>query len=212
MKLAIIYMAAGQGRRFGGNKLLAPLFGIPLYRYGLRHVCEAARRAEAQCPSWRCQVYIVTAHEEIAAACRNEGVIVLRNHKAAEGMAASIRLGVETAHDADAWAFFAADQPFLKSRTIAEFLTFFLQSGKPLGCVVCSGVMGSPAVFTRCYEKELLSLSGDVGGRSVLRRHARDVWKYEAAVQELADIDFSDDMERARLFGKEVWEEEYRTR
>ena len=37
----LIYLAAGSGRRFGGNKLLYPLEGRPLFSYGL----ETLRRA-----------------------------------------------------------------------------------------------------------------------------------------------------------------------
>ena len=32
----LILLAAGSSRRFGGNKLLAPLNGKPLYTWGLR--------------------------------------------------------------------------------------------------------------------------------------------------------------------------------
>ena len=35
MKLSMIYMASGFGKRFGSNKLLASFEGRPLYTYGL---------------------------------------------------------------------------------------------------------------------------------------------------------------------------------
>ena len=38
MHIALIYMASGFSRRFGGNKLLAPLAGKPLYRHGFDHL------------------------------------------------------------------------------------------------------------------------------------------------------------------------------
>lgn len=42
MKLSLIYLAAGNSRRFGENKLLAELDGRPLYRYGLDALKQAA--------------------------------------------------------------------------------------------------------------------------------------------------------------------------
>ena len=39
----LILLAAGSSRRFGGNKLLAPLNGNPLYTWGLSALKEVCR-------------------------------------------------------------------------------------------------------------------------------------------------------------------------
>lgn len=198
MHIAFIYMASGQGRRFGGNKLLAMLAGRPLYQYGLDNLCSAARFLERQHQLWHCRVYVVSPYEEILASCVAVGAAAVPNGRASEGMAASVRAGVGASEDADVWAFFPADMPFLTAPTIGGFTASFLQSRRSLGCVICGGILSSPAAFSRLHKDELLALRGDQGGRSLLRRHDRHLWTYGADSSELADIDTPADMDRAR--------------
>ena len=110
MKIALILMASGFGRRFGGHKLEILVHGRPLYTYGMKSLCQAAQ-AFLPCSGIDCQVTVVTAHAAIASACRDQGIDVVWNDQAGEGMAASLRCAVEACHDAGAWAFFPADQP-----------------------------------------------------------------------------------------------------
>ncbi|MED9920156.1 MAG: NTP transferase domain-containing protein, partial [Megasphaera sp.] len=69
MKIRLIFMASGFGRRFGANKLAAPVAGRPLYAYGLKSLCQGAQ-AFFPLSGIDCAVTVVTAHDEIAAACR----------------------------------------------------------------------------------------------------------------------------------------------
>ena len=46
MKLSMIYMASGFGKRFGSNKLLASFEGRPLYTYGLSALEKGAQILE----------------------------------------------------------------------------------------------------------------------------------------------------------------------
>ena len=50
MKIRLIFMASGFGRRFGANKLAAPVAGRPLYAYGLKSLCQGAQ-AFSRCPA-----------------------------------------------------------------------------------------------------------------------------------------------------------------
>ena len=63
MNIACIIMASGEGKRFGGNKLLSPFRGEPLYR-------RIIRTTSALPFSDR---LVVTRHMEIAAWCRDTG-------------------------------------------------------------------------------------------------------------------------------------------
>ena len=135
MNIALIYMASGFSRRFGGNKLLAPLAGTPLYRHGFDHLQDAARRIETSL-SCSCRLYVVSQYDEILSWCRAHNAIAVKNTAAGEGMAASVRLGLEVSAAADAWAFFAADQPFLSGETISDFVMQYAQSGCGIGCAV----------------------------------------------------------------------------
>lgn len=196
MHIALIYMASGFSRRFGGNKLLAPLDGKPLYRHGFDQLQDAARRISVSL-SCSCCLYVVSQYDEILSWCRAHGAIAVKNTAAGEGMAASVRLGVETSAAADAWAFFAADQPFLSSEIISDFVKQYAQSGCGIGCAVSGSRRGSPAIFSHVYKDELLALQGDKGGRAILEKYKDDLWSFTMPEGELCDIDTRDDWEAA---------------
>lgn len=196
MHIALIYMASGFSRRFGGNKLLAPLAGKPLYRHGFDQLQDAARRISVSL-SCSCCLYVVSQYDEILSWCRAHGAIAVKNTAAGEGMAASVRLGVETSAAADAWAFFAADQPFLSSEIISDFVKQYAQSGCGIGCAVSGCRRGSPAIFSHVYKDELLALQGDKGGRAILEKYKDDLWSFTMPEGELCDIDTRDDWEAA---------------
>lgn len=196
MHIALIYMASGFSRRFGGNKLLAPLAGKPLYRHGFDQLQDAARRISVSL-SCSCCLYVVSQYDEILSWCRAHGAIAVKNTAAGEGMAASVRLGVETSAAADAWAFFAADQPFLSSEIISDFVVQYAQSGCGIGCAVSGCRRGSPAIFSHVYKDELLALQGDKGGRAILEKYKDDLWSFTMPEGELCDIDTRDDWEAA---------------
>ena len=192
--MAFIYMASGIGRRFGGNKLLAPLGKRPLYQHGFCHLQAGACQVEAACPSWQCRLIVVSAYDDVLSWCRRQGAVAVRNEGHSEGMASSLRLGVAYAPDADAWAFFAADQPFLGGKTVAAFISSYITSGCLLGCAVCGSRKGSPAVFGRPYKQELLALKGEDGGKEILQRHGDFLWTYEICRDELYDVDTARDL------------------
>ena len=192
MKIRLIFMASGFGRRFGSNKLSAEVVGRPLYSYGLTSLCQGA---QAFLPSSGidCAVAVVTAHEDIAKACRDSQIDVLWNGQAEEGMAASIRAGVTAYPDCDVWGFFPADQPLLTGPTIASFLRQFIASGAAVGCMHNGERRCSPALFRAACREDLLGLSGDKGGRRLIQSDRSWIY-YPADEAELFDVDTRDDL------------------
>lgn len=64
-------------------------------------------------------------------------------------------------------------------------------SGKGLGCVSKDGVMGNPCVFASKYMSEIMSLSGDRGGKRILLANTQDLFSMEVPDEtELWDIDY----------------------
>lgn len=43
MKIQLVLMASGFGRRFGSHKLEVLVHGRPLYTYGMKSLCQAAQ-------------------------------------------------------------------------------------------------------------------------------------------------------------------------
>lgn len=187
MNVRLIYLAAGSSRRFGSNKLLYELEGKPLYRHLLDRLARVCMRHEG----W--EVLVVTQYSEIYDAVVQEQLRAVLSPDSPKGASYSIRAGLYAANDAQACAFFVADQPYLTEESAEAFLETMERQQADIGCVTCGNETGSPVWFSRKYFQELSELNGDQGGRKVLKRHL------EAAVffpieqeRELEDIDTAD--------------------
>lgn len=179
--IACIVLASGFGRRFGGNKLLEPVEGKPLYRHVLDQLAPLHGGGRT--------VLVVTQYPEVEAAAQALGLQVCWNPDAAEGISASIRHGVAALPEADWYSFFVADQPNLKGETAKNFLIQAICSGKTLASVTAQGRPGNPTAFSRIWREDLLALRGDVGGRRILKAHPQEVFWYEVPPEELWDVD-----------------------
>lgn len=187
--ISLIYMASGRGKRFGSNKLLTLLHHKPLYQYGLETL-----QTIGQANHW--PLLVVTAYAEIIGWCRDRQIETVRNFQADEGMAASLRIGVQYSPYADAYAFFPADQPLLRYNSIEKFLKGFLCSPYTVGAMSNGIHAMSPAVFASAYQKKLAAQQGDTGGRSILQQHKDQLYLYYPNPEELLDIDTTADKAR----------------
>lgn len=184
----IVVLAAGAGTRFGGNKLNALVRNRPLYEHTLERV-----RAFGAFPA-----YIVTGSEEIAAAAEKRGITPVWNQEPEKGISRSLRLGLEHALGCHPGLkeilFSVCDQPGLETSTIQRiFNTGMLHPGS----IVCAGNgrrTGNPVLWDRKYFQELLDLTGDEGGRQVMRRHEDCLRIVQADPEELKDIDRKEDL------------------
>ncbi len=126
---------------------------------------------------------------EIRTECERRGISVAASPQAEQGIAHSIRAGLQALPEVDAAVFFVADQPGLRESTIRRFLQVCAEHQAELGCLEGPEGWGNPGWFSRAYFPELLALTGDQGGRRILRAHralVRTVWADPA---ELADFD-----------------------
>lgn len=186
MHISLIYMASGQGRRFGRNKLLIPFVGRPLYQHGFLQLREGMESVRQE--GIGCDIVVVSPYEELRQWCREQGALVYPNGASQEGIATSVRIGT-AALDSDAYGFFVADRPLLRAQTIASFLTGYVHSGQPVGAMRTSGIVGNPAVFRSTFRQELMSLRGDCGAGVLLKKYGKQCWVYDASETELSDID-----------------------
>lgn len=186
MKIVLVLLAAGDSRRFHGNKLLSMFQGKQMYRHFVEQVGAMPERCFYR-------KILVTQYQTIAEDLETEGYEVIINHDSRLGISHSIHLALEAMDgEEDAVCFAVCDQPWLRKETITELLTAYESSGKGLACLSHKGDFGNPAVFARKYEKELLALEGDVGGKRVLRKNLEDLCLHEVRDgKELVDIDVS---------------------
>ena len=177
---AIILMAAGIGRRFGSNKLLAPFHGRPLWEYAWERAVEAKKKLGIQ-------VLMVSGYQPLLQAPE---VIPVCNDLPLLGASHTVRLGVKEAEKMGMQyaVFMVSDQPMLKTSSLKRLI----EAREP-GKIVClskDGRAGNPVVFHRDFFPELLALTGDRGGKMVMHRHMDAVkWVEADEMSELTDID-----------------------
>ena len=215
MKYSLIYLAAGNSRRFGKNKLLVEWNGRPLYEYGLNTLKEAVKdRTDSEILLVSQYPNILQAHPE---------VVCVYSPKSTEGLSWSIRAGIECVlgreqkreqqqecrrlpdwQEGDHWLLFlTADQPLVEKETIQNLLLQAdnaerLTSGKTrIIRARYAGKEGSPVLFHASLIPELQQLSGDEGGRSVIRAHREEMAFVDAAEEkQMTDVDTVEDLEK----------------
>ena len=183
-KPTFIMLAAGNSRRFGSNKLLYEIGGVPMYLRTLHKLQKAASELG------NCEIIVVTQYEEIEQAARSLGVNVYINPHPDEGISSSLKIGLKANLDVDACLFTVSDQPWLTIATIRQLITLLKTSGKGIACVSCEGKLGNPCIFTKKYYDSLLSINGDKGGKAVITAHRDDTVVLKVNdVKELTDMD-----------------------
>ncbi|MGN1030302.1 MAG: NTP transferase domain-containing protein [Butyricicoccaceae bacterium] len=184
--ICCVLLASGFGRRFGSNKLLYEVDGMPMYLHALKLL---QRLSQEKVGGQEVQAVVVSRYSEIEEQAGRMGVQTVHNPDAAEGIAASVRYGVRAAGDAEWIAFFTADQPNLRADTVSRFLRAAIGQEKTMASVTSQGKPGNPTVFHRSWRDELLKLSGDVGGRRIMKRHPDQVFWFEIPEVERCDFD-----------------------
>lgn len=177
---AIILMAAGVGKRFGSNKLLAPYRGRPMWEYAL-DVALTAKSVRGT------PVILVSGYQTLLDA---PDVIPVRNDCPLLGASHTVRLGVKAAEQlgAEYAIFMVADQPELKAASLLRLIE--AREPEKIVCLAKDGQAGNPVLFHRAFFPELLALTGDRGGKRVMHRHPDAVsWVEAEDARELKDID-----------------------
>lgn len=184
--ICCVLLASGFGRRFGSNKLLYEINGRPMYLHTLEMLQKVS---QTEIGGQEIRVIVVSQYCEIEERARQMGVQTVHNPDAAEGIAASIRYGVQAAAGAEWIAFFTADQPNLRTDTVSRFLRAAIHSEKTMASVASLGNPGNPTVFHCSWRDELLKLTGDVGGRRIMKCNPDQVFWFEIPAVERCDID-----------------------
>ena len=179
MNIGCVVMAAGDARRFGENKLAALFDGKTLIRRALEAVPSEEFSAVA----------VVTQYPEVEDLAAEFGFIPVRNPHPDWGISRTIRLGLEALGDCEAALFQVSDQPMLCRETVAAEVAFFREHPDKLVGLSHGGVRGNPCIFPAAYFPELLALTEDHGGSSVIRRHEEDLLLFECPARELEDAD-----------------------
>lgn len=180
MRVVAILLAAGSSRRFGGQKLLAPWRGRPLYEHALEALSASPAIDET--------LMVVQPGFTASAARPRCRFVVNPEHE--EGMGSSLRAGVRAAGEADAYLVALADMPAITPALIAALIACYREAGRPIVIPLCQGRRGHPVMMSAGLREELLAVAGDVGARELIRAHPGWVAPFETEDEAvLFDVD-----------------------
>lgn len=163
--IAAVLLAAGGSSRIGRPKQALRFQGQSLLR----------RAAEAATGGGCAPVVVVlgAGADRLRGELNGLPVTEVLNERWSDGMAGSIRLGVEAVlrggDPVDGLLLLLCDQPHLTSGVVRRILAAF--DGRPGRCVACEyeGTVGPPALFERSWFQSLCLLGGDRGAKQLLR-------------------------------------------
>jgi molybdenum cofactor cytidylyltransferase len=179
-RVAAVVLAAGLSRRMGENKLLVAVEGMPM----------VARVVDALAAAPLDEVVVVVGHEAARVRAAVEPLIGGRRVRFVEcadyeaGLSASLRAGIASVMDraVDGALVCLGDMPWISAAHVAALVDAFdPASGRAICVPFYAGKRGNPVLWAARYFAEMQALTGDVGAKELLERHAEAVWPVEMA-------------------------------
>lgn len=183
-KTGAILLAAGLSSRFGASKLLAELDN------GTTVFAQTYSRLKLAVTD-----VLVVTRPEIASQLMLISPELLVFDNAQDGMGATLAFAIKNTSSWDSALICLADMPFISTETYKNIAQ--ASSSQSIVVPVCEGKKANPVSFGSRFFSELQNLSGDTGGREVLKRHPDSIKMLkitEHAV--LDDIDTPADLAR----------------
>ena len=193
--VAAVVLAAGRSQRLGRNKLLTPLAGKAV----IAHVVDAVLASRAR------PVVVVTGHQadEVRAVLAGREVRFVHNPDFATGMASSLRSGIAALGDPAGALVCLGDMPLVGAHHLNALIDAFDPAADETILVpTWERKRGNPVLWSRRHFEELTAITGDVGARGLLDRHAgaiRSVAMPDDGITLDADTDAALELLAARL-------------
>lgn len=190
--VGLIVLAAGTASRMGLPKLLLPVQGRSLLRFTVERLLESPVGVT---------LVVLGAHADLLAEeLSGLPVTLIRNPDYADGMSTSFRAGLAALPaGVDAVVLALGDQPFVTAELLGALIAHYRASGKPIVYPSYDGQQGNPVLFDRRLFPELQALTGDVGARQIIGRHAAAALAVPFPfTSPLNDVDTWEDYEEVR--------------
>ena len=160
LKYGIVILAAGTSRRLGTPKQFLLYNGDTL----LNNAIKTATQVNAG-------AMVVILGAETATL----NVPVVHNPEYKEGMASSIRHGVQYMRErVENIILMVCDQPHVDAAHLSALIAKHKATGAKIVASYYEDRKGVPALFDQTLFTELLSLSGDTGAKGIIERYVAD--------------------------------------
>lgn len=190
MNVDAIIMAAGLSKRMNQNKLKMKI--------GDKHIYEYIFEAVKNCTGYFKDVIVVAKDNDVLRKASEAGFNYVKNEESFLGQSVSIRLGVQKAGLVDGFMFFVADQPYIKEKTIKKLLKAFEENPDKIIIPRFNQTNGNPVIFPYAFREQLMNLSGDAGGKSIIKKNSDGLLNVDLKSDyEFSDIDTMEDYDRA---------------
>jgi molybdenum cofactor cytidylyltransferase len=174
MSIAALILAAGSSTRLGTSKQLLPWGETTL----LEHVIERTRSFGIE------EIWVVIGHdaEKVLDAVDFGGASVVINDEYPEGMASSLRVGLDSLtreSRAEKVLIVLGDQPDVRSDVVDELMSVARREKRAAVVPKYRYSWSNPVIIDRSLWARLMSLDGDAGAQRLLQAHpewVREVW------------------------------------
>lgn len=176
-------MASGQGKRFGGNKLMASFGGKPL----LCRVLDATEGIFLR-------RVVVTCHSDVAELCWQRQIPAVLH--SLPHRSDTVRLGLDAVDSGLSGCMFCpGDQPLLSRETVLNMARLAAREPEQIWRLAWEGTAGSPVFFPAWAVPQLRALPQGKGGKVILQNNPGQVRLAPARnACELWDVDSPDDL------------------
>jgi len=190
--IAGVFLAAGQSRRFGSNKLIHEIEGLPI----VQHSLDACLRSDLL------KIYVVLSpgSETLAQIVdqlpdEQHKITIVWNERAEHGMMSSLKCGLQSLEPQLQGAMvILADMPFVTTELINLLVSRFEDTN---GIVIpeCAGVLYHPRVIPRRLFDDFLRLGDDDKGSKVIDQFRSDIVRLKTDdLHTYVDIDAVEDL------------------
>jgi len=192
-----IILAAGEGKRMGKVKLTLPL--------GDRQLIEWVLQAVKLTPLDKYFLVVRPEDKDIIKIGKAWGAEIVLNPDFRKGMSTSIKKALLKINTQEAEGFFLilGDQPLITSKIINKLIKSFSSGKREIVVPYFKDKRGNPVLFDICWKDELMAVTGDVGGRVLIKAHPEKVKRVNVSDETiLFDIDQEKDYLKAQTYLK----------
>jgi len=188
-----IILAAGEGKRMGKVKLTLPL--------GNKKLIEWVLRAVKLTPLDKYFLVVRPEDKEIIKTGEKWGAEIVFNPECKSGMSSSIQKALSLIPSEGVEGFFLilGDQPLITSRIMNKLIKSFSPGKGEIVVPYFKNKRGNPVLFDICWKDELMAVTGDVGGRVLIKAHPEKIKRVNISDETiLFDIDREEDYEKMK--------------
>jgi molybdenum cofactor cytidylyltransferase len=176
LSIKVALLAAGKSSRAKTNKLLVQANGEPVISKTVTAIIKSKFIDEKD-------VFVITGHdsEKIETVMAQHAVQIHFNPSFETGMSASLKVANELVHEKTDYILIAlADMPFVNSQTIDRLIeTAVTHPEYDVIIPTFQRKRGNPVLWQRSYFHNVKNLSGDQGGRSIIKENEENVIEVE---------------------------------